>query len=165
MSPSDALTSDAGRFATRPKATRTHRALRWTPLEEAVICNDEAQVVALLRDGASLRRSRGYRHVPLLLSAILHNRSEAIVRALLDAGADPRERGRSCPPLHASSQLKRPDLMEMLVEHGADPNRIYRGVTAAEWAGGDPYTRALLETLMLNATLGKKHGDTERTRL
>ena len=51
------------------------------------------------------------------------SRYEAMVRLLLDRGADPNVRceGDSATPLHFAAEKEAVDMIRLLVEHGADP--------------------------------------------
>jgi ankyrin repeat protein len=56
------------------------------------------------------------------LSYALYKQNREIVRALLEGGADPDFSGTSSPPLLFA--IERPDMIELLLSHGADINRL-----------------------------------------
>jgi ankyrin repeat protein len=74
-----------------------------------------------------------------------------ILRALLEAGADPNQPIDGLPDgpgylLHSASMLALVPAMRLLLHHGADPNLLVDGTdTALDWAVGDAiYTRLQL---------------------
>ncbi|MCP5480919.1 MAG: ankyrin repeat domain-containing protein [Spirochaetales bacterium] len=63
--------------------------------------------------------------VPLLLYAA-ESGNPAVVRILLDAGADPRAsvRAGGIQAIHTAARYAKPEIVRMLVQAGADPNAI-----------------------------------------
>ncbi len=108
--------------------------LATTALQEVLSRTDEGPTseiaLKLLEHGASCDRGEGYRHVsPPLGLAVRYNRDPAVIRALLDRGADPDTvGGRShAPALHDALRERREDeltaeIVDILLAAGADPN-------------------------------------------
>jgi ankyrin repeat protein len=89
-------------------------AISWAPL---------AMIQELLDAGVTVDHEAqdGF---PCLVGAILSGRADrlAVTRALLDAGADLTQRGlNDWTPLHAAATLDDPQLVELLLDRGADP--------------------------------------------
>ncbi len=82
-----------------------------------------------------------------VLAEAIRAGDEEGVEALLEAGAQPMGTEGSSPLLEAVL-ARWPDMVRLLLEHGADPNQPFRGDTpfgAALWLGEDEIAVALLE--------------------
>ena len=100
-------------------------------MEMAVVANELESVKLLLEAGVSVEEKNGGVFSPLT-TALREHRKE-IVRYLLDeAGADPNAPGEHLPIIKAIRRCENGDheYIEMLLEHGADVNLIYRGWNA-----------------------------------
>jgi ankyrin repeat protein len=93
------------------------------PLLEAAGRGDLARVIDILDRDPSLLNKReweGHGRRTALHFAVAH---EAVVRALLDRGADPniRDEGDNAMPLHFAAERQDLPVIKLLIEHGADP--------------------------------------------
>jgi FOG: Ankyrin repeat len=90
-----------------------------------------------------------------LLAAILDNKPE-LVRILLERGADPNEnKEHSTSPLEMAANLRFPDVVKVLLQHGAVFDRPWYPVW---WIGYQPGGREVLKLLLeYNAYVDTKH--------
>ncbi|XP_014228837.1 uncharacterized protein LOC106653779 isoform X1 [Trichogramma pretiosum] len=118
-------------------------------LHYAVIGGDKAVINLLLKQGARLNLEPEYTKPRALDMAVLKGDPE-IVKLLLDAGADVNTNSAIIgTPLHvacAESIPNRYEVLELLLERGADPNRV-----VASEAGGTLLRPALAEYVGANA--------------
>jgi ankyrin repeat protein len=99
-----------------------------TPLVYAIRKPSVAQVKILLECGA--KPDIPVRDIYPLCFAVLSNKPE-LVRLLLEHGAEIEQTNeRSLSALHMAAQIKNADILDVLLEAGADPNFSYYGSTA-----------------------------------
>jgi ankyrin repeat protein len=74
----------------------------------------------------------------------IRNDDEAVIRSLLDRGADVNAKDtHGATALMHAALYARPASVKLLLERGADPNRVNTsGATALMWAVGSPETAA-----------------------
>jgi ankyrin repeat protein len=91
-----------------------------TPLSLAEGCGVSEMVILLEEHGGEV----GWGDQPWApMFEAVGRRDAAAVEALLARGADPSERGiRWVTPLHLAVTIQSPDMVRLLVEHGANPN-------------------------------------------
>lgn len=127
-------------------------------LANAIVSGDVQAVKAAI-PGAGDLKVPGERGLPILLFA-MHSAPQdkkpnpAIIAALLDAGADPNAASPSGElPLEAAKEF---EVVKLLVEHGADPNK--KGLRGPVWfnAFGDAYGGVYRGNDMFN--LYRAHG-------
>jgi len=115
-----------------------------TALHWAVHNGNLAQVNALLKARAAVNTRNRYGVAPLWLAAT--NSSDAIVEALLRAGADPNitraDSGETVLMIAAKSG--HPGVLQRLLAYGAEPNARddVRGQTALMWAAAEAHPEA-----------------------
>ena len=134
-----------------------------TPLHWAARAKGSSAVIAvLLKGGANLSaRRREAGATPLLLS--VWNEDIAVMKALLEAGADPNVgtvglgEGGGDTPLHYAVSLEKPVFITTLLEAGADPN-------ARNKLGETPLDQALNNNNLAVADLLLKGGETEKAK-
>ncbi|KAI1495973.1 ankyrin repeat-containing domain protein [Biscogniauxia marginata] len=100
-------------------------------MEMAVIANQLESVKLLLRAGVSVEDRNGGVFSPLT-TAIREDRKEIVHFLLEEAGADVNAPGEHLPIVKALRRVHGADyeIIELLLKHGADPNKIYRGHNA-----------------------------------
>jgi len=121
-----ALAGLGGERRTFPFEAMAGEPLKLAPLDSAILDGDARETECLLAAGADVsERSLGCQwDTPLLLalrSTLNTQRGPEVVRILLTHGADPDDRdveGTSC--LELAAQMDRADLLQMLIEAGAD---------------------------------------------
>ncbi|KAF7903906.1 hypothetical protein EAF00_001240 [Botryotinia globosa] len=100
-------------------------------LEMAVHANQLESVKLLLAAGVSVEDKNGGVFSPLT-TAIREDRIEIVKYLLNEAGADINAPGEHLPIVKALRRYQggETDMIELLLDHGADPNKIYRGWNA-----------------------------------
>ncbi|KAI2627619.1 ankyrin repeat-containing domain protein [Hypoxylon sp. NC1633] len=100
-------------------------------MEMAVVANQLESVKLLLKAGVSVEDRNGGVFSPLT-TAIREDRKEIVHFLLEEAGADVNSPGEHLPIVKALRRLHGADteIVELLLKHGADPNKIYRGHNA-----------------------------------
>lgn len=116
-------------------------------LSIASALGDLERVTALLdEDPARIREARPFGKRPL--SAAVDFAQDAIVRLLLDRGADPTwSEGAEAPrgsALHSAARGGNAAIVELLLDRGADPNAYVNASGTATWAAKTPELRKLL---------------------
>jgi len=99
-------------------------------MEQAIVANQLESVAILLDSGFSIEEKTSGVFSPL--TTAIHEHREAIVRYLLDRGADPNAVGEHLPLVKALRRTGGGDIstVRMLVSKGADVNKVYRGWNA-----------------------------------
>jgi ankyrin repeat protein len=97
-------------------------------IEMAVSANQLESVKLLLAAGVSVEDKNGGVFSPLT-TAIREDRRQIVSYLLHDAGANVNAPGEHLPIVKALRRYHGEDteIMEMLLEQGADPNKVYRG--------------------------------------
>ena len=112
----------------------------------AALGNRERVTAMLEEDPSRIRESRPNMRRPL--SAAAQFGHDAIVRLLLERGADPTWSDADDSPrgaaLHAAARAGNRPLVELLLAHGADPNGFVDSAGNAVYAAKTPDIRALL---------------------
>ncbi|KAI1802507.1 ankyrin repeat-containing domain protein [Daldinia bambusicola] len=100
-------------------------------MEMAVVANQLESVKLLLKAGVSVEDRNGGVFSPLT-TAIREDRKEIVHFLLEEAGADVNAPGEHLPIVKALRRVHGADteIIELLLKHGADPNKIYRGHNA-----------------------------------
>ncbi|KAF3066356.1 Ankyrin-1 [Daldinia childiae] len=100
-------------------------------MEMAVVANQLESIKLLLKAGVSVEDRNGGVFSPLT-TAIREDRKEIVHYLLEEAGADVNAPGEHLPIVKALRRLHGADteVIELLLNHGADPNKIYRGHNA-----------------------------------
>ncbi|KAI1856775.1 hypothetical protein JX265_011416 [Neoarthrinium moseri] len=100
-------------------------------MEMAVVANQLESIKLLLRAGVSVEDRNGGVFSPLT-TAIREDRKEIVKFLLEEAGADPNAPGEHLPIVKALRRLHDSDteILEMVLDKGADPNKVYRGHNA-----------------------------------
>ena len=95
---------------------------KYTPLHWAARSNENPAVIeTLLKAGADLEARTNWGKYTPLHWAVLDNKNPAVIEALLQAGANQNARDiGGDTPLHNASREYVPEIMKMLIEHGAD---------------------------------------------
>ncbi|KAL5722151.1 hypothetical protein ACHQM5_005708 [Ranunculus cassubicifolius] len=91
-----------------------------TPLERAALNGDHEAIEVLLNYHAN--PNLNYRDVWTPLLASLQAHSFQCVQLLLEAGADPDDRGLGIPPLEVAANEGLTDMVLSLLKAGANPN-------------------------------------------
>lgn len=118
------------------------------PLRRAVLANDVRAVRRLARSRGAVNRKTTY-GVALLTLAVVSAKL-AVVRALLDAGADANTvSGEGETVLMTAARAGRAEVAEELLRRGADPNarEQWQGQSALMWAAAENHSR-VVETLL-----------------
>lgn len=107
-----------------------------TPLLLAVVNNRTDAVRVLLQHKADPNRegvapnpfnpNEAKRSLPILFA--IWRGDDNIVKLLLDAGANPEKDSQYEVPLFTAITYNRVDAVQILLEHGADPNRVVKGI-------------------------------------
>ncbi|NEA16988.1 ankyrin repeat domain-containing protein [Streptomyces halstedii] len=111
-----------------------------TALDLAVHAGHAETVGVLLAAGADLRQRAGEyaESTPLCLAAMCGH--TAVVKVLLEAGAPTGAQGRMgyVPLVLAATtgEQGHPHIVDLLLRHGVDINRVMKDKTALEWAAG-----------------------------
>lgn len=97
-------------------------------MEMAVTANQLESVKLLIAAGVSVEDKNGGVFSPLT-TALRENRREIVHYLLNDGGADVNAPGEHLPVVKALRRFHGEDteMLELLLEHGADPNKLYRG--------------------------------------
>ena len=119
-----------------------------TPLHWALGKPDLAMIELLLARGANPNAGDQAGQTPLakaVFGSYLHDHTE-IIRALLSYGADPsldlKSRGMPGTPLHGAVGARRPEIVRLLIEAGADVNRTTEDLnTPLHWAAREGHPR------------------------
>ncbi|KAF7562340.1 hypothetical protein G7046_g1773 [Stylonectria norvegica] len=100
-------------------------------MEMAVVANQLESVKMLLASGVSVEDKNGGVFSPLT-TAIREDRREIVKYLLTEGGADINSPGEHLPIVKAVRRYHGEDtaIIELLLEHGAEPNKIYRGWNA-----------------------------------
>ncbi|KAI2464832.1 ankyrin repeat-containing domain protein [Annulohypoxylon bovei var. microspora] len=100
-------------------------------MEMAVVANQLESIKLLLKAGVSVEDRNGGVFSPLT-TAIREDRKEIVHFLLEEAGADVNSPGEHLPIVKALRRLHGADteIVELLLNYGADPNKIYRGHNA-----------------------------------
>ncbi|KAI1478465.1 ankyrin repeat-containing domain protein [Daldinia eschscholtzii] len=100
-------------------------------MEMAVVANQLESIKLLLKAGVSVEDRNGGVFSPLT-TAIREDRKEIVHFLLEEAGADANAPGEHLPIVKALRRVHGADteIIELLLKHGADPNKIYRGHNA-----------------------------------
>ncbi|KAI1442561.1 ankyrin repeat-containing domain protein [Annulohypoxylon stygium] len=100
-------------------------------MEMAVVANQLESIKLLLKAGVSVEDRNGGVFSPLT-TAIREDRKEIVHYLLEEAGADVNAPGEHLPIVKALRRLHGADteIVELLLNYGADPNKIYRGHNA-----------------------------------
>ena len=100
-----------------------------TPLQRACLTEVRSDIVSLLLEhGADVDATTAReRKTPLTLACDSNNISLAIIQLLTDAGADVNGGGGWIPPLHDAASSGNKKAMELLIQSGADVNRVSTG--------------------------------------
>ena len=106
-----------------------------TPLQEACVKDNEDIVNVLLEQGADVDATTVDNRQTPLTWACGRNSNLGIVQLLLNAGADVHGGGGGLVPLHAATWCGNTETIELLIEAGADVNRVS---TDAGDAGSTP---------------------------
>lgn len=110
-------------------------------MEMAVVANQLESVKLLLAAGVSVEDKNGGVFSPLT-TAIREDRKDIVKFLLTEGGADINAPGEHLPIVKAVRRYhgEDSDIIEMLLEHGANPNKMYRGWNAIMQAveNGDP---------------------------
>ncbi|TVY86829.1 Ankyrin, partial [Lachnellula willkommii] len=110
-------------------------------MEMAVSANQLDSIKLLLAAGISVEDKNGGVFSPLT-TALREDRREIVAYLLTEGGADVNAPGEHLPIVKALRRYHGEDteMMELLLDHGADPNKMYRGWNAIMQAveNGDP---------------------------
>ncbi|KAI2622777.1 ankyrin repeat-containing domain protein [Hypomontagnella submonticulosa] len=100
-------------------------------MEMAVVANQLESIKLLLKAGVSVEDRNGGVFSPLT-TAIREDRKEIVHFLLEEANADVNAPGEHLPIVKALRRVHGADteIIELLLKHGADPNKIYRGHNA-----------------------------------
>jgi ankyrin repeat protein len=106
-----------------------------TALEAAILKNKLEIVDLLLENGADVNQVDGNNFGTALITAIeLHHSGQdlSLVKRLLNLGADPNAVGPHKSGNCLTIAIKKPDILKLLLEHGADCNEKYPLLLAAQ---------------------------------
>ncbi|KAI5456465.1 ankyrin repeat-containing domain protein [Mariannaea sp. PMI_226] len=96
-------------------------------MEMAVVAGQLESVKLLISAGVSVEDKNGGVFSPLT-SAIREDRREIVKYLVIEGGADVNAPGEHLPVVKALRRHRDDtELLEFLIEHGADPNKLYRG--------------------------------------
>jgi ankyrin repeat protein len=145
------LTKPFRRRGDDPRASIAHLLLERGATYDLTIASalgDLARVTRTLdKDPSQIQHSRPNLRRPL--SAAVEFGHDAIVRLLLDRGADPRspdtDDATQGAALHIAARLGNQAIVELLLAHGADPNGFVDSAGNAVFAAKTPEIRALLK--------------------
>ena len=109
----------------------------WTPLQKAVILNQNPAVIEALLDAGADLKARDKAGRTVLHFAAASNENPAVIAALLDAGAnlEARDEDRRTPLHFAANSNENPAVIAALLDAGADPK-------ALDKSGRTPWDRA-----------------------
>ncbi|MEW6745447.1 MAG: ankyrin repeat domain-containing protein [Planctomycetota bacterium] len=103
----------------RKSNVKHHDANGWSALHFAIRNNQLPMAKELLAAGADPDAVTVHQETPLLLALWSGSNSKALVKLLLEARANPNPR-QGPAPLFVAARENRPDIIEMLLEKGAD---------------------------------------------
>ncbi|CAM1506188.1 Fc.00g058290.m01.CDS01 [Cosmosporella sp. VM-42] len=132
-------------------------------MEMAVVANQLESVKLLLAAGVSVEDKNGGVFSPLT-TAIREDRTDIVHYLLTEGGADINSPGEHLPIVKAVRRYhgEHTEIIEMLLEHGADPNKMYRGWNAVMQAveNGDPNVLKILTKNGVDLTVRDELGRT-----
>jgi ankyrin repeat protein len=116
-----------------------------TPIHYAASKNDIALITALLKQGYSINGLSAMHETPLIYSVQIKNIEPATIKFLLDHGADPNFRygNQASTALIFAVTSNRPEIVEILLEHKADP------LLANHWGNAVDYAKNMGHTKIL----------------
>ena len=114
-----------------------------TPLHLATALSKIPEIIVLLLDRGADINSRNENNATPLLAAAAFNDMPGITALLLKRGADIHALGKDGDtPLHFAAGFNKPDVVTLLLEHGANPSvRDNNGKTPFDWAKKNEFLR------------------------
>ena len=91
-----------------------------SPLDAAVVHGDIEMIKFLLKRGSDVNWEDEVGHTALVTAISMGDRNVAVVKLLLDSGADPNKRSPYDGPLHVAVRFGPPELVSALLDAGAD---------------------------------------------